>query len=69
MKVEKTIFLENIRKLSDSMGIDVRGFAGASEFKGYAISHSNRRDPRLSLPDAKTIIIAGIYIGGLSLPS
>jgi len=33
------------------------------------LSQSKRRDPKLSLPDARTIIVAGIYIGGLSLPA
>ncbi len=60
---------ESIRKLADSMGIDALGFADASEFPGYALSHSVRRDPRLSLPDAQTVIVAGIYIGGLVLPA
>jgi len=67
--MEKTVLSENIRELADSLGIDVLGFAGASEFEGYRVNRSKRRDPRLSLPDAKTIIVAGIYIGGLVLPS
>jgi len=66
---EKTILSENIRKLADSLGIDVLGFAEASEFEGYILNRARRRDPRLSLSDAKTIIVAGIYIGGLVLPS
>ena len=41
---------------------------GVSEFTDYALSDSRRRDPKLSLPDAKTIVVAGIYIGGLTLP-
>ena len=65
---EKTILSENIRKLADSIGIDVLGFAEASEFEGYILNRARRRDPRLSLSDAKTIIVAGIYIGGLVLP-
>ena len=66
---EKTILSENIRKLADSLGIDVLGFAEASEFEGYILNRARRRDPRLSLSDAKTIIVAGIYIGGFVLPS
>jgi epoxyqueuosine reductase QueG len=65
----RSILSENIRKLADSLGIDVLGFAEASEFEGYVLTRSKRRDPRLSLSDAKTIIVAGIYIGGLILPS
>ncbi|MDM8525613.1 4Fe-4S double cluster binding domain-containing protein [Desulfococcaceae bacterium HSG8] len=60
---------EKIRNLADSIGIDALGFADASEFSDYALSHSRRRNPKLSLPDAKTIIVAGIYIGGLTLPA
>ena len=59
---------EKIRDLAHSTGIDVLEFAEASEFTDYALSHSRRRDPKLSLPEAKTIIVAGIYIGGLTLP-
>ncbi len=64
-----TVLSENIRKLADSLGIDVLGFAEASEFEGYLLDRSKRRGPRLSLSGAKTIIVAGIYIGGLVLPS
>ena len=60
---------EKIRNLAGSIGIDALGFAGASEFKGYALHHSRRQNPKLSLPDAKTIIVAGIYIGGFTLPA
>jgi epoxyqueuosine reductase QueG len=67
--MEETVLSENIKGLADSLGIDVLGFAEASEFEGYLLDRSQRRDPRLSLSGAKTIIVAGIYIGGLVLPS
>ncbi len=67
--MEETNTSKKIRGLADSIGIDALGFAKASEFTGYALSNSKRRDPKLSLPDAKTIIVAGIYIGGLTLPA
>ena len=67
--MEVTMLPEKIRKLADSIGIDALGFAEASEFAGYALRHPKRRDPKLSLPDAKTIIVAGIYIGGVTLPA
>ena len=67
--MKKELLSEKIRNLADSTGIDALGFADAFEFTGYAIGHSRRQDPRLSLPDAKTIIVAGIYIGGLTLPA
>ncbi len=60
---------EIIRSLADSIGIDAVGFAEASEFTSYALNHHQRRDPKLTLPNAKSIIIAGIYIGGVTLPA
>ena len=63
------LLAEKIINLADSIGIDALGFASASEFTDYALSDSRRRDPKLSLPDAKTIVVAGIYIGGLTLPA
>ncbi len=59
---------EKIRKTADLSKIDIVGFAKASEFAGYAINQHQRRDPRLTMPDAKSIIVAGIYIGGLVIP-
>ena len=43
--------------------------AEASPFEAYVRLNSVRRDPRLSLPGAKTIIMAGVYIGGVTLPA
>jgi len=60
---------DKIRSLADSAGIDALGFAEASPFSDYTVAHSRRADPKLTLPDAKTIIVAGIYIGGLTLPA
>jgi len=67
--MKKELLSEKIRNLSDSIGIDALGFAEASEFSDYALKNSERRDPKLSLPNAKTIIVAGIYIGGVTLPA
>ena len=63
-KMEKDLLSEKIRNFTDTIGIDALGFADASEFSSYVLSNSRRRDPKLSLPTAKTIIVAGIYIGG-----
>ena len=57
-----------LNRLAEESGLDAIGFADASEFKGYRLGRSIRRDPKLSLPDAKTIIVAGVYIGGITLP-
>jgi epoxyqueuosine reductase QueG len=65
----KDLLSEKIRNLADSIGIDALGFAEASEFTDYALSQSLRRDPKLSLLNATTIIVAGIYIGGVTLPA
>ncbi len=67
--MEKEWLVEKIRNLAHSSGIDVLGFAEASEFTDYALRSSRRRTPKLSLPEANTIIVAGIYIGGLTLPA
>jgi hypothetical protein len=67
--MKKELLSEKIRKLADSIGIDALGFAEASEFSDYGLRDSKRRDPKLSLPSAKTIIVAGIYIGAVTLPA
>jgi len=64
----KQLISVNIRNLANSIGIDAIGFAEATEFRDYALNHSQRKDPKQSLPSAKSIIIAGIYIGGIALP-
>ena len=66
--MNKQTLSKNIRILADSTGIDTIGFAKASEFTGYALSHHQRRNPKLTMPNVKSIIIAGIYIGGVTLP-
>lgn len=67
--MNKNNLLEKIRHTANETGIDVLGFAEASKFRGYLLRKSKRRDPKLSVPDAKTIIVAGIYIGGINLPA
>jgi epoxyqueuosine reductase len=67
--VDKATLSQKIRSLADKSGIDVIGFAAATEFPGYRIKSSQRRDPKLSMPDAKSIIVVGIYIGGVKLPA
>ena len=66
--MDKLILSEKIRNLAESIGIDTIGFAEASEFSGYRLSQHQRRDPKLTVPDANSIIIAGIYIGGVTIP-
>lgn len=60
---------DKIREVAKASGIDALRFAAADPFDRYVIGGSRRRDPKLSLPEAKTIIVAGIYIGGVTLPA
>jgi epoxyqueuosine reductase QueG len=57
-----------IRELAEKNGIDVLEFGDASEFDNYSVADSARKYPSLSLSNSKSIIVAGIYIGGLTLP-
>ena len=64
----KHLLSEKIKILADSLGIDAIGFTESSEFTGYVLSQHKRRDPKLSLENARSIIVAGIYIGGVTMP-
>lgn len=59
---------EEIKSVAELSGIDAVGFASASEFSQYILKKHQRRDPKLTLPSAKSIIVAGIYIGGATMP-
>ncbi|MCP4157806.1 MAG: hypothetical protein GY757_59400, partial [bacterium] len=64
---KKDVLSKKIKNLANSIGINALGFAAASEFLGYPHKNSKRRNPLLTIPDAKTIIVSGIYIGGVTL--
>jgi len=66
-RMEKHLLSEEIKSLAESLGIDAIGFTQASEFYDYLLTQHQRRDPKLTLPNAKSIIIAGIYIGGVTI--
>jgi epoxyqueuosine reductase len=66
--LKKEALSQTIRQVSTTEGIDVVGFANASEFPDYPLKDSLRCDPKRSMPRARSIIVAGIYIGGLALP-
>ena len=66
--MEKHKLSVKINKLAESIGIDAIGFAEASEFTGYLLSQHRRQNPKLTMPSAKSIIVAGIYIGGVTMP-
>jgi len=57
-----------LRQLAGENGIDVLRVTTADPFPDYAWAKSVRRDPRLSLPAARSIVVCGIYIGGHVLP-
>lgn len=66
--MEKILLSEKIRTLAESEGVDAVGFAQASEFSDYLLYQHPRRDPKLALPNAESIIVAGVYIGGVTMP-
>ena len=62
------ILSEEIKNIAKSSWIDAIGFTDASEFSNYTLKQCKRRDPKLTLPQTKSIVIAGIYIGGITMP-
>ncbi len=66
--MNKHTLTENIKILADSARIDAIGFTKASEFVNYALNLHQRRDPKLTMPNVKSIIIVGVYIGGVTIP-
>ncbi len=46
--------------------MDLVGIAGAESFDGYRWQDSVMRDPHLTLPEAKAIVIVGVHEKGLS---
>jgi epoxyqueuosine reductase len=66
--MEKFLLSEKTKSIAVSLGIDVIGFTAATEFSDYLLAQHHRRDPKLTLPHAKSIIVAGIYIGGVTMP-
>jgi len=57
-----------IRQLAKNEGIDILRITHADPFEGYLLPHSPRQDPHRTFAKARSLIIAGIYIGGFSLP-
>jgi hypothetical protein len=58
--MEKHLLSEKIKSLAESSGLDAAGYTEAYEFSGYLLNKHQRRDPKLTLPKAKSIIVAGI---------
>ncbi len=59
---------EEIKNIAENSLIDIIGFTDAYEFSNYTLQQSKRRDPKLTLPQTKSIVIAGIYIGDITMP-
>jgi hypothetical protein len=57
MNMEKHLLSEKIRNLAGSLGIDAIGFREASEFSENVLNQHKRRNPKLTLPNAKSIIM------------
>ena len=66
--MDKHTLSEKIINFKGSSGIDTIGFAKASQFVDYSLTQHQRRDPKLTMPNAKSIIVVGSYIGGVTLP-
>ena len=69
MNLRQQTLTGKIRELAENAGIDALGFASAEDFREYALRNSRRRNPQSVMKHARTIIIAGIYIGGIRLPA
>jgi epoxyqueuosine reductase len=67
MKRKISKLKEQITELAKKEGIDIVRISQADPFEGYLLSNSVRRDPHLTLPEAHSLIIFGIYIGGFNL--
>ena len=67
MKDNKILTIE-IEQIADQSMIDIIGVTHAAPFSTYLLKNSPRIDPGKALTGAKSIIVAGIYIGGLTMP-
>ncbi|MCP4673531.1 MAG: epoxyqueuosine reductase [Desulfobacula sp.] len=66
--MNKYTLSENIRNFEGCAGIDAIGIANASQFANYSLKQHKRRDPKLTMPSAKSIIVVGTYIGSVTMP-
>lgn len=59
---------QKIQGIAEAEGIDMIRFVSAEPFKEYLLTESPRRDPRITLPEAKTLIVCLVHIGGIEVP-
>jgi len=51
---------DRIREIALSSGLDLVGIASGDSFKGYRWKDSIMRDPKLSMPEARSLVIVGV---------
>jgi len=60
---------DQIKQLAKEVEVDVVRITHADPFEGYLLPNSPRRDPHLTLREATSLVIVGVYIGGFNLPN
>ena len=65
--MDKQTLSKDIKNFEGLPGIDTIEFAKAAAFADYALNKHQRRDPKLTMANAKSIIVVGTYIGGVTM--
>ncbi len=69
LKGIESMLSNQIKRLAKKAEIDVIRITHADPFEGYLLPDSPRRDPHITLHDATSLVIVGVYIGGFRLPN
>ncbi len=67
--MKNSMLEERIRSIAAEQSIDTIGFTDAAPFTDYQWKDSKRIDPANTVKKASSLIITGIYIGGMTLPA
>ena len=59
---------ERIEQIGEKEGINLISYISAERFERKSLERSQRNDPHNFLPEAHSIVVVGVYIGGHSLP-
>ena len=51
---------ERVNEVAVSSGLDLVGIASADAFEGYRWGNSIMRNPKLSMPEAKSLVIVAV---------
>ena len=62
MKLTASMLSQKIQSRAAEIGLDVLGITEATPFTDYRMQESIRRDPRLTMPAARSIIVAGVTV-------